>query len=73
MMSGRIEDRIRFLQIMRYIDRTVTMKYRDYDWYKQNISVFLALNMLRIAPYAQTFAVHEFILSCLNSLRISYD
>jgi hypothetical protein len=71
LMGEGVEDGVRFTQIMRYLDRQVSNKYRVYDWYNRNIDMLLAVNMLRIAPYAQTSAVHDFLISCLKSLRIS--
>jgi hypothetical protein len=73
LMSGGVEDRVRFVQIMRYLDRQLAKRYGVYDWYRRNIDLLLALNILRIAPYAQTPAIHDFLISCLNSLRISND
>jgi len=73
LMGEGVEDPVRFMQIMRYLDRQVSDRYEIYDWYKNNIYLLLALNMMRIAPYARTPAVHDFLISCLNSLRISND
>jgi thiamine kinase-like enzyme len=73
LMGDGVEDRVRFAQVMHYLDRAVQTRYGAYDWYNRNIDMVLALNMLRISPYAKTSAVHDFLLSCLNSLRTSYD
>jgi len=69
LMAEGVEDRVRFSQIMGYLDRQVRSRYCAYDWYNRNINTVLALNMLRISPYARSPAIHDFLISCLNSLK----
>jgi thiamine kinase-like enzyme len=73
LMGEHIEDPIRFGQIMRYLDREIAEKYSAHDWYRAYGDLILAVNVLRIAPYARSPAVRGFIINCIDSLRFADD
>ena len=69
-MAARPDDPVRFSLVMRYIDTKVSEHYSGHDWYALNIDLILALNMLRIAPYAKRQGVHEFLQNSISSLEL---
>lgn len=69
LMSEQLEDKTRFKQVMEYLDRRINEKYSSKAWYRESIDLILAVNMLRIAPYAKTPTVQHFIVNCINSLE----
>jgi len=73
LMSDHVQDRIRFRQIMGYIDRKLNDKFMEKSWYRHNIDLILAVNMLRIAPYSQSDKVRDFIITAIDSLRFDHD
>jgi hypothetical protein len=73
LMSDHVQDRIRFRQIMSYIDRNLDDKFNEKYWYRQNIDLILAVNMLRIAPYSRSEKVRDFIITAIDSLRFDHD
>jgi hypothetical protein len=73
LMSDHVQDRIRFRQIMGYIDRKLNAKFAEESWYRHNIDLILAINMLRIAPYSQNDKVREFIVTAIESMRFDHD
>jgi hypothetical protein len=73
LMGENIEDPIRFGQIMRYLDHRIAEKYSAHEWYRDNGNLILAVNVLRIAPYARSPAVRGFIVNCIDSLRFADD
>lgn len=70
MMAARRNDPVRFQMVMRYVDSQIGAHYAGRDWYAQNIDLVLALNMLRIAPYARRADVHDFLLDAISSLEL---
>ncbi len=73
LMGENIDDPIRFGQIMRYLDHRIAEKYSAHAWYRDNGDLILAINVLRIAPYARSPAVRDFIINCIDSLRFADD
>jgi hypothetical protein len=73
LMGENIDDPIRFGQIMRYLDHRICEKYSAHGWYADNGNLILAVNVLRIAPYARSPAVRGFIVNCIDSLRFADD
>jgi hypothetical protein len=63
-------DKTRFLQIMKYIDKQIENRFKKEKWYKEELRLIQAINLLRIAPYAKKESVHRFIINGLNLLRI---
>jgi hypothetical protein len=70
LMADQPVDRVRFQQIMLYVDRSIEETYRGCDWYTENIDMMMAMNLLRIAPYATSAAVHDFLVTSLAHVRI---
>jgi len=73
LMSDKISDQIRFKQVMQYFDQRICDRYSTAVWYRSNIDLILGVNMLRIAPYARTPAVQQFLVSCIDALRFTDD
>jgi hypothetical protein len=69
-MAARLGDPVRFRLVMQYIDTKVSEHYSGHDWYARNIDLILALNLLRIAPYAKRKDIHEFLLHSMSSLEL---
>lgn len=70
LMASREVDPVRFRMVMRYIDSKIVEHYAGLDWFSRNIDLVLALNLLRIAPYAKRPDVHEFLLDAIGSLEL---
>lgn len=70
LMTEQPMDRVRFVQLMGHMDAVIERAYRAHDWYASAIDWMMILNLLRIAPYATSDAVHEFLLSSLSQVRI---
>jgi hypothetical protein len=66
-------DKVRFAQVMAYIDRRIDGHYRPQGWYRDNIELILFLTMLRIAPYAKDPDTHQFLLATMRSMRFQDD
>lgn len=73
LMSEHVQDRIRFRQVMAYLDKNLNERFSNNSWYRLNIDLILAINMLRIAPYTKTASVRDFIISAIDSLRFDHD
>ena len=63
-------DKARFFQIMKYIDKQIKKKFKNNQWFKKELMLIQAINLLRIAPYAKKESVHTFIINGLKLLRI---
>ena len=70
LMASREVDPVRFRMVMRYIDARICEHYSGLDWYSRNIGLVLALNLLRIAPYAKRQDVHEFLVDAIRQLEL---
>lgn len=70
LMADDPVDHLRIRQIMAYMDRCLDERYRTHAWYSEHIETMSALNLLRIAPYATSAAVHDFLVSSLDQLRM---
>lgn len=70
LMAKDSMDAVRYVQVMSHIDAEIERTYRPHSWYDANIDWMAGLNLLRIAPYAATSAVHDFLLSSLATTRI---
>lgn len=73
LMGPGVTDRLRFAQVMNYIDIQITKNYENLPWYRNHIDLILAINMLRIAPYAKGPEIHEFIINAIQSLKLKND
>lgn len=70
MMAAGEVDPPRFRMVMRYVDAQIASRFSGSGWYEGHIDLVLALNMLRIAPYARSEDVHKFLLDAISSLEL---
>jgi hypothetical protein len=70
LISEKPVDRIRLEQIMRHTDKIIVNHFREYEWFRRGNDIIQAVNLLRIAPYARTEAVHRFVIDAVTSLEL---
>lgn len=70
LISEKPADRVRLEQIMRHTDKMIVNHFRDYEWFRLGGDIIQAINLLRIAPYAKTEAVHRFVIDAVGSLEL---
>ncbi len=73
LFDASVGSNTRFSQVMNYLDAKVVAHFHDQRWYANSIDRVLFLNMLRIAPYAQSETVHQFLLRSMESMRLNDD
>ena len=61
-------DRVRFKQIMRHTDAIIVEHFSKHEWFCRGIDLIQAVNLLRISPYAQSDATHDFVIDALREL-----
>jgi hypothetical protein len=69
-MATNAVDQVRFRQIMDHLDRVIDERFGGHPWYGQYIDLLTSLCLLRIAPYARSSAVHRFLESALDTIRL---
>jgi hypothetical protein len=70
LISEKPADKVRLEQIMRHTDKIIVNHFRDYEWFCLGGDIIQAINLLRIAPYAKTEAVHRFVIDAVGSLEL---
>jgi len=70
LMSEKPVDSVRLKQIMRHTDEIIVKHFRGCEWFCRGVDLIQAINLLRIAPYARTEAVHRFVIDAVGSLGL---